>query len=134
MHCPRAASQDAPVIKSLIDCYVADGTLLARTEDFIAAHAEHFLAAEENGSVVGCVHLDEYAPSLSELRSLAVSPDAKGKGIGRALVLATEDLARRRGVGTPFAVEDDENVFPPFGFCRRHITAFATKPTATKRV
>ncbi|HEX9483016.1 MAG TPA: GNAT family N-acetyltransferase [Gemmatimonadaceae bacterium] len=121
MHVRRAASQDAPVIKTLIDCYVADGTLLARTEEFIAAHAEHFLVAEQNGSVVGCVHLDEYAPSLSELRSLAVSPDAKGKGIGSALVMATEDLARRRGVATLFAVSNDEAFFTRFGFRERHI-------------
>lgn len=121
MHVRRAASQDAPVIKALIDSYVADGTLLPRTEEFIAAHAEHFLIAEEDGSVIGCVHLDEYAPSLSELRSLAVSPDAKGKGIGSALVLATEDLARRRGVATLFAVSNDEAFFARFGFQERHI-------------
>ena len=87
----RATAQDAHAIRALIDAYVSDGTLLPRSQEFIASHAHHFIVAEENGGVVGCVHLDEYAPSLSELRSLAVARDGQGKGIGRALVLATED-------------------------------------------
>lgn len=117
----HATPHDAPVIRALIDRFVADGTLLPRTEDFIAAHAEHFLVAEDHGEVVGCVHLDEYAPSLSELRSLAVRSDVQGKGVGRALVEATERLATKRGAATLFAVSNDEEFFRRFGFNARHI-------------
>jgi N-acetylglutamate synthase-like GNAT family acetyltransferase len=67
------------------------------------------------------VHLDEYAPSLAELRSLAVHAAARGRGIGRSLVHATEALARRRGYGTLFAVSNDEGFFNNFGFRERHI-------------
>ena len=121
MHVRRATSHDAPAIRALIDAYTADGTLLPRSEEFIAAHADHFLVAEDAGEILGCVHLDEYAPSLSELRSLAVRADAKGRGVGRALVLATEELARRRGGRTLFAVSNDEEFFRRFGFGARHI-------------
>ncbi len=118
----RATAHDAAEIRGLIDTYTSDGTLLPRSVDFIASHADHFLVAEENGELIGCVHLDEYAPSLSELRSLAVRADAKGKGIGRALVHATEALARRRGAATLFAVSNDEEFFIKFGFTPRHIS------------
>ena len=117
----RATAQDALAIRALIDAYVSDGTLLPRSQEFIASHAHHFIVAEENGRVLGCVHLDEYAPSLSELRSLAVARDGQGKGIGRALVLATEALARQRGSTTLFAVSNDEAFFRRFGFEPRHI-------------
>ena len=117
----RAHHGDARAIRLLIDRFVADGTLLPRSEAFISSQADHFLVAEENGHVVGCVHLDEYAPSLSELRSLAVDPSMHGKGAGRALVLATEELARRRGCATLFAVSNDEAFFNRFGFEARHI-------------
>ena len=116
-----ATPKDAMEIRNLIELYVADGTLLPRSEQFIALHADHFIVAEENGHLIGCVHLDEYAPSLSELRSLAVAASGQGRGVGRALVLATEGLATRRGCVTLFAVSNDEAFFNRFGFRLRHI-------------
>lgn len=121
MHTRRATAQDAPAIRALIDAHVADGTLLPRSEAYIAANHDHFIVAEEDGGVVGCVHLDEYSPSLAELRSLAVDVSAQGRGVGRALVLATEDLARKRQCMTLFAVSNDESFFNRFGFTARHI-------------
>ena len=121
MHTRHAKPRDAHVISALIDLSVADGTLLPRTPSFIVAQAEHFLVAEENGHLLGCVHLDEYAPSLSELRSLEVVAQARGRGVGRALVHATETLARQRGCATLFAVSNDEGFFNRFGFFARHI-------------
>jgi amino-acid N-acetyltransferase len=122
MRIRRAVAADAHEIKALIDQYVADGTLLPRSEEFIATNAHHFIVAEdERHHLMGCVHLDEYAPSLSELRSLAVRSDARGKGVGRMLVHATEALARQRGNATLFAVSNDEEFFDRFGFERRHI-------------
>ncbi len=121
MEIRRAIERDAPAIRALIDLYVADGTLLPRSEDFIASHADHFVVAIRRGRVVGCAHLDEYAPSLAELRSLAVAPDAQGMGVGRSLVAAVEDLARRRGYRTVFAVSNDEEFFGKYGFLPRHI-------------
>ena len=117
----RAHSNDAPAIRALIDRFTADGTLLPRTEAFIAQHCDHYLVAEIEGRVVGCVHLEEYAPSLAELRSLAVDRDAHGAGVGTALVHATLALARKRGYTTVFAVSNDEQYFARFGFAVRHI-------------
>ena len=121
MRTRRAQPADAPAIRALIDRYVPGGTLLPRSEDFIIMHAPHFIVAEDEERVVGCVHLDEYAPSLAELRSLAVVPDAQGRGIGRALVTGTEQLARARGYTTLFAVSNDEEFFRRHGFAPRHV-------------
>ena len=121
MHVRTATPPDAHAIRQLIDRNVADGTLLPRSEQFIATHAPHFLVAEEIGQVIGCVHLDEYAPSLAELRSLAVAPGWQGRGVGRMLVEATVARARRRGYSTLFAVSNDEAFFRRFGFQARHI-------------
>jgi amino-acid N-acetyltransferase len=84
-------------------------------------YAHEFIVAEDDGKVVGCVHLDEYSPSLAELRSLAVAPGVQGVGIGRALVGATERFARARGYATLFAVSNDTEFFARFGFARRNI-------------
>src|ERR1700737_866818 len=133
MRVRRAVPTDAAVIRALIDRHVADGTLLPRTESFIAAHANDFLVAEENGHVIGCVHLEEYAPSLAELRSLAVHPETQGRGVGRALVHETEELARRRGCATLFAVSNDEEFFNRFGFFARHIPELDRERSEVRR-
>ena len=117
----RAKDTDAWGIKALIDRHVASGTLLPRTLGFISDYAHEFIVAVDGEKIVGCVHLDEYAPSLAELRSLAVDSDYQGRGVGRELVIATERLATARGYATLFAVSNDEEFFKRFGFERRHI-------------
>jgi amino-acid N-acetyltransferase len=113
--------RDARTISGLIGLYVADGTLLPRTPEFVAERIIDFLVSEVDGRVVGCVHLDEYSPSLVEVRSLAVDPDHQGRGIGTALVNAAEELARVREYATVFAVSSNDEFFRARGYDLRHI-------------
>lgn len=48
--------------------------------------ADEFLVAEDEGGVVGCARLAPLPEGLSEMASVAVAPDRRGEGIGRALV------------------------------------------------
>jgi N-acetylglutamate synthase-like GNAT family acetyltransferase len=116
-----ARPADAVSIKALIDLYVPDGTLLPRTLDFIHEHINDYLVATDDDVIVGCVHLEEYAPSLAEIRSLAVGPGAQGQGTGVALVRAAELLAARRDLRTLFAVSNSEKFFRSCGYEPRHI-------------
>ncbi|HEX2779819.1 MAG TPA: GNAT family N-acetyltransferase [Gemmatimonadaceae bacterium] len=118
----RATEFDAASISALIDHYVPSGTLLARSVDFVTTYCHEFIVAtDDEDRVIGCVHLDEYSPSIAELRSLAVSPTAQGLGLGRALVEATIDLATKREYSILFAVSNDEAFFARFGFARMDI-------------
>ncbi len=128
-----AAAADVEVILALIDLNVPSGELLPRTADFVTLNADHFLVAERNGRVVGCVHLDEYAPSLAEVRSLAVSPDAQGAGVGVALVEALERLARVRGYTTLFAVSNSGDFFRRRGYAERHIPELDRERSSVSR-
>ncbi|MDQ2889687.1 MAG: GNAT family N-acetyltransferase [Gemmatimonadota bacterium] len=121
MNTRRATPADSGAISALIGMYVASGTLLPRSSEFVAMYAHEFIVVESEGEIVGCVHLDEYSPSLAELRSLAVSPGAQGVGVGKALVAATESFARARDYATLFAVSNDTEFFGRFGFERRSI-------------
>ena len=120
-HVRIATGADAPAIVGLIDQNVPSGELLPRTVEFVSANAHSFLVAERAGRIVGCVHLDEYAPSLAEIRSLAVSPEAQGTGIGVALVAALERLAQVRDYATLFAVSNNDVFFRRRGYEERHI-------------
>lgn len=48
---------------------------------------------DENGSINGCVYLEERRPKMY-VGMFSVSPVLQGQGIGRALLLAAEDYAR----------------------------------------
>ena len=117
----HATPHDAPAIQALIEQYVQSGILLPRTLEFIQMHIEHYRVAELDGDVVGCVHLEEYSPSLAEIRSVAVDAVHKGRKLGPALVTAAEQLARRRGYTTVFAVSDRDQFFKALGYEDRHI-------------
>ena len=117
----RARAADAAAVASLIQRYVPDGTLLPRSPEFVAERAGDFLVATFDGRVVGCVHLEEYSPSLAEVRSLAVDPAYQGRGVGAALANAVERLAREREYATLFAVSNNGAFFESRGYAPRDI-------------
>lgn len=129
----RAVPSDAADIEMLVGKYVASGSLLPRTESFIAENATDFVVAVEGDRIVGTGHLDHYAPSLAELRSLAVHPDRQGVGIGRAIAAAIEELARRRQYKTLFAVSNDEAFFLRQGFESRDVPELDKERSAVSK-
>src|SRR5688500_2429399 len=108
-------------MSALIQEYVPVGTLLPRAPEFIAERTLDFLVATVRGQVIGCVHLEEYSPSLAELRSLVVDPAYQGHGVGVALVHAVEQLAAQRDYPLIFAGSHHEAVFRPRGYEPRSI-------------
>lgn len=56
--------------------------------------ADEFLVAEGPGGLLGCVRLKPLPRGGHELASLAVAPDARGRGLGGRLVEAALDRAR----------------------------------------
>lgn len=117
----QATEADADAVSRLIDAYVPSGKLLPRSPEFIAHRAYDFLVASVGGRIVGCAHLEEYSPSLAEIRSLAVHEAWQQRGIGVALVQAAETLGRRRGYTTLFAVSNNESFFRARGYTPRQI-------------
>ncbi|HLJ87301.1 MAG TPA: N-acetyltransferase [Candidatus Angelobacter sp.] len=85
-HTRNAVLPDVAQIHAIIQPYAEVGTLLPRTTPELCENIRDFLVAEENGQIVGCGALHLYGMHLAEIRSIAVSSDAKGIGAGRLLV------------------------------------------------
>lgn len=99
MICTRnAVLPDVEHIHAIIQPYADEGTLLPRSKAELAENVRDFVVAEEDGRVIGCGALHLYGMHLAEIRSIAVAPDAKGHGAGRALVDALMDEAARQSV------------------------------------
>jgi len=102
--------------------YAGEGLLLPRTESEIREHIGRFIVLMEkrNGEerMLGCVALEPYGSDLAEVRSLAVAPDARGKGlnVGDRLMKAAMDTARRRKIARLFAVTHRPDFFVRHGF------------------
>jgi N-acetylglutamate synthase-like GNAT family acetyltransferase len=129
----RAHASDAARIAALIEQHVASGTLLPRTPEFIAERAIDFLVATVDGRVVGCVHLEEYSPSLAEVRSIVVDASHQTRGIGTALVVAVERLAATREYRTVFAVSNNDTFFRSRGYLPREIPELSRERSEVTR-
>lgn len=57
------------------------------------------LIAREEGTALGCVGFRGIAPGVAEIKRLYVLPEARGRALGRALVLAAMEAARTAGHG-----------------------------------
>ena len=129
----RARPSDAAIISALIDQHVPAGTLLPRAPEFVAERAIDFLVATDRERVVGCVHLEEYSPSLAEVRSIVVDGPHQGRGIGAALVDAVERLARTREYRTLFAVSNNDAFFRSRGYRPREIPELSRERSEVTR-
>jgi len=80
-----------------------------RTEDLGAAGG-FWLVAHESGQLVGGVGL-EFGGDCALLRSLVVATKLRGRGLGRALVEACVEEAKKRGAAWMYALSTEAPKF-----------------------
>jgi amino-acid N-acetyltransferase len=113
----RAASiSDVDAIHRLIETHVADGRLLPRRKEEIAAHASRFLVAVQGRRIVGCADLAPLSRHVAEVRSLVVSDAVRSRGIGRRLVDELASRAAASGFETLCAFTHVAGYFVQMGF------------------
>lgn len=112
----KALLADIAALLELINAYAARGIMLPRTEFEMAENIRDFVVAFEDGRLVGCGALHFYTAASGEVRSLAVDPSLKIKGIGRAIVEALEDEARGQDLHSLFAFTYVPGFFGKLGF------------------
>lgn len=135
IHIDRATLDDADAIAALNNRFAPDGLTLPRTAAFVEQHlADYRVARTRDGTIVGCVCVDEYTPALAELVSLAVHPDAQGRGLGKRLIQAAITLARQRDYAMLFAVSFSDELFLSQGFVGGTIDHFPEKIARYARV
>lgn len=112
----KANLGDISAITALVNAYAAQGVMLPRTEFELAEGIRDFTVAYRENQLVGCGALRIYTPQSAEVRSLAVSPDEKGSGIGRLVVEALVEEAKQLGLESLFAFTYVPGFFSKLGF------------------
>ncbi len=115
----RARSQDAAAISCLNNSFADEGQMLRRSPEMIALAIDDYVVVQNTaGELLACGALKEYSPSVAEVAAIAVSKEAHGKGLGRAIVDAVERLARKRGIYDVFALTLQPEFFSAIGYLR----------------
>jgi amino-acid N-acetyltransferase len=112
----KAAIRDIHSILDLINAYAAQGIMLPRTEFEMSENIRDFSVAYDGDTLLGCGALHFYTPLTAEVRSLAVRPQVKQHGIGRAVVESLEEEARENELESVFAFTYVPGFFAKLGF------------------
>jgi len=111
----RARTSDVPAIKSLVDTY-AGRILLEKNLVTLYESVQEFWVAELDGAVVGCGALHVLWSDLGEVRTVAVDPAVKGRGIGHAIVGRLLQVARELELKRLFVLTFETAFFGLHGF------------------
>lgn len=112
-----ARTADVPAVKAIVDVYAGSGRrLLAKELVTLYEDVQDFVVAELDGQVVGCGALHVLWADLGEVRTLAVHPDHRNRGVGADLLDALIVQARRLGLGRVFALTFHTEFFARHGF------------------
>jgi argininosuccinate synthase len=112
----RARASDVEAILRINQRYARRGILLSRTPEEIAEQIDTFRVSELDGSVVGIAALRDYGDGIGELRSLAVTDAAQGRGFGEMLVRAILRDAREGGIARLYVLTANPGYFALQGF------------------
>ena len=113
----RAKTSDIRAIGRLIEPLVEARVLLGKDLVVLFEAVQEFTVAENAaGDIVGCGALHVFWENLGEIRTLAVSPDHLGQGIGAALVASLEAQARELGLSMLFCLTFEVDFFQRHGF------------------
>lgn len=112
----KANIKDIKNIQNLINTYAKEDLLLPRSLTELYENLRDFFVFEEKGKIYGCAALHINWEDLAEVKSLAVDKNRKKEGIGKSLLMACLDEAKKLKVKKVFCLTYQSEFFKKFGF------------------
>lgn len=116
MNIRPAITSDAEAIHSLITYYAELDRMLFCSVSDVYEKLQIFKVAQLDEDIAGCCALQVIWKDLAEIKSLAVSNDFAGRGVGRGLVEALVKEAYSLGVEKVFTLTLEPDFFKKVGF------------------
>jgi amino-acid N-acetyltransferase len=111
-----ARTSDVRAIRRLVDTYAPDRRLLSKATVTLYEAVPEFVVGELDGEVVGCGAVHVMWEDLAEVRTVAVDPALRGRGVGSVLLAHLVARARDLGVGRVFCLTFETEFFGRLGF------------------
>ncbi len=112
-----ATVRDVPAMARLISTFAERGRMLFRSHAELYETLRDFVVAiSADGNVVGVCALEIVWADLAEVKSLAVAADYQGRGVGRKLVDAVVEEARKLEIQKVFALTYEQKFFEHLQF------------------
>ena len=116
----HARAEDVPLIFENIGHWASEGRMLVRPMQNIFENLRDFFVAEidhgDGPTFAGNGAMHILWGDIAEVRGLAVAPGVQARGVGRSLVEACEQEARRVGIPVLFAWTYEVGFFERCGF------------------
>ncbi|MBM4294142.1 MAG: N-acetyltransferase [Deltaproteobacteria bacterium] len=113
----KAQVNEVPEIRRFLGEFAQDSGILQRTLADLYAHVrDYFVYREGRGPIIGIGALHVCWAGLGEVRSVAVLPEFRNRGIGSELVKACLNEARSLGLSEVFCLTLRPEFFQRFGF------------------
>lgn len=117
LNCRKAVAEDVESLFELIEHYAKQGIMLYRSKETLLNQITSFVVAETSDEeLIGCGSLTQLGSDLVEIRSLGITDEYKGKGIGRLLVEALIEDARIQQIPKVMALTYEVGFFLKNGF------------------
>ncbi|PWH06947.1 amino-acid N-acetyltransferase [Brachybacterium endophyticum] len=112
-----ALPADVRAINALVQPLASRQILLGKELVVYYEAIQEFLVAErEDGAIVGCGALHVMWEDLGEVRTLAVSDEVRGTGLGHRMLEALLERARALGLDRVFCLTFEVDFFARHGF------------------
>ena len=116
VHVRRARTADVRAIRELVAPLAEARVLIAKEAVSYYESLQEFRIAEVDGVVAGCGALHVMWEDLAEIRTLAVSPTFRRRGVGHALMDRLVADAVDLGIGRLFCLTFEVDFFAAHGF------------------
>ncbi len=111
----RARTSDVPAIKGLVDIY-SGKSLLEKNLVNLYESVQEFWVAELDDELIGCGALHVLWSDLGEVRTVAVHPKVRGRGVGHTLVDQLLTVAKELHLRRIFVLTFEIEFFGKHGF------------------
>ena len=113
----RAKTSDVTPLRALVAPLAEQRILVAKEAvSYYEAIQEFRVAEDDDGSLLGCGAVHVMWEDLAEVRTLAVSAEARGRGVGGLILEQLLDDARGLGVSRVFCLTFEVDFFSRHGF------------------